>query len=88
MIGSFFSSVSAGDATKCALQPFDNLFKGMEFFGYFIVVGESDDLGDEDIQSFYCSCRLSLVVKFKRSLLKIVRAAWKILFHSNCKLIL
>ena len=51
-----FSSISAGDAVglfKGAVQAFDELFEGAEFFGDFIVVRKSDDLRDEDLPVFF-----------------------------------
>ena len=52
MVGTIFCPISAGDAvglSKCAVQAFDDLFEGSEFFGDLIVIGKPDDLGDEDI---------------------------------------
>ena len=52
MVGTIFRPISTGDAvglSKCAVQAFDDLFEGSEFFGDLIVIGKPDDLGGEDI---------------------------------------
>ena len=52
VVGTILGPVSAGDAVgffKGAVQAFDDLLEGSEFFRDLIVIGEPDDLGDEDI---------------------------------------
>ena len=54
--GSVFRAVAAGDAVrllKGAVQPFNDLFERTELFGYLIVIGQAEHLGDEDIPVFF-----------------------------------
>ena len=56
MAGSIFRAVATGDAVrllKGAVQPFNELFERPELFGYFIVIGQADHLGDENIPVFF-----------------------------------
>lgn len=48
-------AISAGDTVgffKCAVQPFDELFERTELFGYLIIIGQANHLGDEDVPVF------------------------------------
>ena len=55
MTGTIFRTIAAGDAVglfKGAVQPFNKLFERTEFFRYLIVIGQTDDLGDENVPVF------------------------------------
>lgn len=50
-----FCAIAAGGAVgflKGTIQAFDELLKWAEFLGYFIVIGKTNDLGDEYIPIF------------------------------------
>lgn len=54
--GTIFRTVAAGDAVgffKSAVQPFNQLFARTELFGYLIIIGQTDDLGDENVPVFF-----------------------------------
>ena len=54
--GAIFRAVAAGDAVRLfigAVQLFHDLFEREELFGYLIVIGQTDHLGDEDIPVFF-----------------------------------
>ena len=54
--GAIFRAIAAGNAVrlfKGAVQPFYELFEWTELFGYLIVIGQADYLGNEDIPVFF-----------------------------------
>lgn len=55
MTGAIFRTVAVDDALgffKSAVQPFNKLFERTELFGYLIVIGQTDNLGDENVPDF------------------------------------
>ena len=53
--GTIFRVITAGDAVgffKRVVQSFDELLERTELFGYLIIIGQADDLSDEDIPVF------------------------------------